>query len=132
MRSKAFTQTLLVLFVTVAVMTGCGEGEASKRPSSGSDDWTRGEPRFEILSTWEPSLVPRGKETHIGYSFIIANRGSSSGEVSCHIWMSGERLPGTSESVTIDPGEEVTVEGSARTERKPADFSLVELTPRCE
>lgn len=71
-------------------------------------------------------------ETRIEYSLIIANRGSSSGNVSCDIWMNGERLPGNSTTMTIEAGAEETVEGDARTDVKADDVNLADLTPRCE
>lgn len=121
---------LFVLFVVPSAMVSCG-GELMGA-SPGSNVPGGGEPQFEIVSSWRPSLAPMENETRIEYSLIIANRGSAAGKVSCGIWMNGERLPGNSTTVAIDPGEEDTVEGDARTEVKPDDVNLVDLTPRCE
>jgi hypothetical protein len=88
-------------------------------------------PRIEIVSAWEPTLDETKNGTRIGYSLIMANQGSASGKVSCEILMKGERLPGESTTVTIEPGAEGTVDGEARTELKVEDVTLEDLTPRC-
>ncbi|HEX2057375.1 MAG TPA: hypothetical protein VHI71_03315 [Actinomycetota bacterium] len=132
MKTSRKTKTLhglLVLCALALASAGCGEG--SQRASGPrAEPESEGEPRFEIVSSWEPSLQRAGQETDIEYSLTVANRGSSSGEVTCEIWMNGERLPGESTTVTIDPGAEGTVEGDVRAQ--PDDIDLTDLTPRCE
>ena len=120
---------LLALSVTAVVMVSCGEDPNGA--SSGSQSSGGGNPKFEIVSSWEPSLQTTGDRTSVDYSLIIANRGSSSGDVSCEIRMNGEILAGASSTVTIDPGEEDTVEGVARTQVKADNINLADLTPRC-
>jgi hypothetical protein len=96
------------------LMLSCGDSASEVPPGSQSTGEEGGTPRIEIVSSWEPTLDETKNGTRIGYSLIMANQGSASGKVSCEILMKGERLPGESTTVTIEPGAEGTVDGEAR------------------
>jgi hypothetical protein len=121
---------LVAVSLAGATLAGCGDEPKGASPGAGGQGG--GEPRFEIVSSWEPALDSEKDETRIEYALVVANRGSAPGEASCEIWTKGERLPGESSTVTIEPGGEATVEGEARSELDAEDVNLVELTPRCE
>jgi hypothetical protein len=123
----------LVLGAVLAslLLLSCGDAASENPPGSQSTGGEGGTARFEIVSSWEPTLDETKNGTRIGYSLIMANQGSASGKVSCEILMKGEPLPGESTTVTIEPGAEGTVDGEARTELKAEDVTLEDLTPRC-
>lgn len=130
LRKRKTVHGVLVLCAAVLVSGACGDGSNDATDPAGSANG--GEARFEIVSSWEPSLRPAGEHTALEYSLTVANRGSSSGEVACEIWMDGEPLEGQSTSLAIDPGAEGTVEGDARVPIEPDEIDLTDLDPRCE
>jgi hypothetical protein len=130
LRKRKTMHGVLILCAAALVSGACGDGSKDATDAAGSANG--GEARFEIVSSWEPSLRPAGQHTVLEYSLTVANRGSSSGEVGCEIWMDGEPLPGKSTSVTIDPGAEGAVEGDARAPIAADEVDLTDLKPRCE
>ena len=116
------------LVIAVAGAAGCG-GDVRDRKSGGG---RQGTVRFEHQIAWEPSIekVPEG--SRIGFSFMLSNVGSASGEASCEILFDGEPLPGESTTETIEPGDQAWIRGEAFIEQDPADFGLTQLTPKCE